>query len=139
MIRFFTEDIAFDLPQKQKVRKWLNALANAESCVVGDLNYIFCSDDYLLDVNRQYLDHDYYTDIITFDNSESEERLDGDIFVSIDRVQDNAQALSVAFEVELRRVLAHGLLHLSGYGDKSEAEERTMRAKEDFYLQQYPH
>jgi probable rRNA maturation factor len=139
MIRFFTEDIAFDLPQKQKVRKWLNALANAESCVIGDLNYIFCSDDYLLDVNRQYLDHDYYTDIITFDNSESEERLDGDIFVSIDRVQDNAQALGVAFEVELRRVLAHGLLHLSGYGDKSEAEERTMRAKEDFYLQQYPH
>lgn len=137
MIRFFTEDVDFELPHKQKVRKWLKALAEAENCTVGELNYIFCSDEYLLEVNRQYLDHDYYTDIITFDNSSSEDRTDGDVFVSVDRIHDNAQSLGVAFEVELRRVLAHGLLHLSGYGDKSAHEERIMRSKEDYYLQQY--
>ncbi|WP_128547394.1 rRNA maturation RNase YbeY [Larkinella soli] len=131
MLRFFTEDIAFKLPQKQKTRKWLNELAAREGFTIGQLNYIFCSDEYLLNVNREYLDHDYYTDIITFDNSDEEDRLEGDIFISIDRVRDNARQLSISEEQELRRVLAHGLLHLCGYGDKSEEEARQMRAGEE--------
>ena len=89
-----------------------------------------------MQVNREYLDHDYYTDIITFDNAEEEEQIEGDIFVSIDRVRDNASTLQVPFEIELRRVLAHGVLHLCGYKDKSSDEEQLMRAKENFYIGQ---
>ncbi|MFD1142691.1 rRNA maturation RNase YbeY [Larkinella insperata] len=131
MIRFFTEDIQFNLLQKVPTRQWLTALAKHEGFTVGELNYIFCSDEYLLQVNREYLDHDYYTDIITFDNSEEEYRLEGDIFVSIDRIRDNAQQVKATEEQELRRVLAHGVLHLCGYGDKTEQEARLMRQKED--------
>lgn len=131
MIRFFTEDIAFTLSQKVPTRQWLTALAKREAFTVGELNYIFCSDEYLLDVNRSYLDHDYYTDIITFDNSEEEGRLEGDIFISIDRVRDNARQLNLPEEQELRRVLAHGLLHLCGYGDKTAEEASRMRQKEE--------
>lgn len=134
MTRFFTEDISFELPDKQAIKVWLQGIAKQENRKLGDLNYIFCSDEYLLDVNRQYLNHDYYTDIITFDNSESPSRIDGDIFISIDRVQDNAQTIGVAFETELKRVLAHGLLHLIGYGDKTEDDQKQMRAKEDYYI-----
>jgi len=131
MIRFFTEDIQFTLSQKGPTRQWLTALAKREAFTVGQLNYIFCSDDYLLEVNRAYLDHDYYTDIITFDNSEEENRLEGDIFISIDRVRDNAQQLNIPEEQELRRVLAHGVLHLCGYGDKTGEEAQVMRRKEE--------
>jgi probable rRNA maturation factor len=131
MIRFFTEDTKFNLSQKIPTRQWLTALATREGFSVGELNYIFCSDDYLLQVNREYLEHDYYTDIITFDNSEEENRLEGDIFVSIDRVRDNARQLNVAEEQELRRVLAHGLLHLCGFGDKTDEEVKRMRQKEE--------
>ncbi|MFC5411265.1 rRNA maturation RNase YbeY [Larkinella bovis] len=131
MIRFFTEDTPFNLPHKIPTRQWLTALAKGEGFTVGELNYIFCSDDYLLQVNREYLDHDYYTDIITFDNSDEENRLEGDIFISIDRVRDNAHQLNVPDEQELRRVLTHGLLHLCGYGDKTEEEALQMRRKED--------
>ncbi|GAB3933024.1 rRNA maturation RNase YbeY [Larkinella terrae] len=131
MIRFFTEDIKFTLSQKIPTRQWLTRLATREGFSVGELNYIFCSDEYLLQVNREYLEHDYYTDIITFDNSEEENRLEGDIFVSIDRVRDNAQQLQIAEEQELRRVLAHGLLHLCGFGDKTDDEVALMRRKEE--------
>jgi len=131
MIRYFTEDITFSLPEKQQTRTWLKSLAAGEGYTIGELNYIFCSDEYLLQVNREHLDHDYYTDIITFDNAEDENRLEGDIFISIDRVRDNARTLGVPETQELRRVIAHGLLHLSGYGDKSEAEAAEMRRKED--------
>ena len=131
MIRFFTEDIQFNLPKKVPTRQWLTALAKREAFTVGELNYIFCSDEYLLQVNREYLDHDYYTDIITFDNSEEDNRLEGDIFISIDRIRDNAQHLNVSEDQELRRVLAHGVLHLCGYGDKTDEEARLMRQKEE--------
>ncbi|KAA9352797.1 rRNA maturation RNase YbeY [Larkinella humicola] len=131
MIRFFTEDIPFTLSRKIPTRQWLTALALKEGFSVGELNYIFCSDEYLLQVNREYLEHDYYTDIITFDNSEEENRLEGDIFVSIDRVRDNARQLNIPEEQELRRVLAHGLLHLCGYGDKTDEEVKRMREKEE--------
>lgn len=137
MLRFFAEDVSYTLPQKQATRQWLKAQAATEGRALGDLNYIFCSDEYLLNVNREYLAHDYYTDIITFDNSESEGVLEGDIFISVERVADNARQLNVAPEQEMRRVLAHGLLHLCGYGDKGDAQERIMRAKEDEWLSRF--
>jgi rRNA maturation RNase YbeY len=135
MIRFFNEDVTYKLPQKQATRQWLKQQAEREGYVVGDLNYIFCSDDYVLQVNRDYLQHDYYTDIITFDQSEEEGKIEGDIFVSVDRVTENAGQLGVPPEQEMRRVLAHGLLHLCGFGDKTDEEVAQMRAKEEEWLQ----
>ncbi|AUD02195.1 rRNA maturation RNase YbeY [Spirosoma pollinicola] len=134
MIRFFNEDVPYKLPQKQATRQWLKQQAEVEGYVVGDLNYIFCSDEHVLQVNRDYLQHDYYTDIITFDQSEEEGKIEGDIFVSVDRVLDNASQLAITAEQEMRRVLAHGLLHLCGYGDKTDEEVAQMRAKEDEWL-----
>lgn len=104
-----------------------------ESKICGDITVVFCSDDYLLEVNRTYLDHDYYTDIITFDYSDLG-ILSGDLFISIDRVKENAQDFSDSFENELKRVVFHGVLHLCGYKDKSEEDEKTMRIKENYYL-----
>lgn len=139
MIRFFTENVDYKLPQKLAVKKWLTAQAKTEGYEMGDLNYIFASDDYVLQVNRDYLQHDYYTDIITFDNREfADDPIEGDIYVSIDRVADNATQLNVPAGQEMRRVLAHGLLHLCGYGDKSEEDEKRMRAKEDEWLGAFP-
>jgi probable rRNA maturation factor len=135
LVRFFNEDIAYKLPQKLAVKRWLAAQAAAEGHGLGDLNYIFASDAYVLQVNRDYLQHDYYTDIITFDNREYEgDPIEGDIYISTERVADNAVILGVSKEQEMRRVLAHGLLHLCGYTDKTEAEAATMRAKEDEWL-----
>lgn len=134
MIRFFTEDTPYTLPQKQATRQWLKNQAAQEGFAIGELNYIFCSDEYLLQVNRDYLDHDYYTDIITFDNSEEDDKIEGDIFISVDRVADNAQQLGIPVEQEMRRVLAHGLLHLCGYGDKSPEEAQQMRSKEEEWM-----
>ena len=137
MIRFFNEDVPYKLPQKQVTRQWLKQQVERESYTVGELNYIFCSDDYVLQVNRDYLQHDYYTDIITFDQSEVEGKIEGDIFISIERVAENATQLGISAEQEMRRVLAHGLLHLCGYGDKTDEEAAQMRAKEEAWLTQY--
>ncbi|WP_428654046.1 rRNA maturation RNase YbeY [Runella sp.] len=134
MIQFFIEDVAFKVPQSRKTKTWLQSIIKAEGFALNQLNYIFCSDEYLLNVNRQYLEHDFYTDIITFDNSEDENLIEGDIFISIDRVKENAQELQKPFEEELHRVLAHGILHLVGYDDIEDAQEQEMRNKEDFYL-----
>ncbi|MCX6213541.1 rRNA maturation RNase YbeY [Spirosoma sp.] len=136
MIRFFNEDVPYKLPQKQAIRQWLKQQTEAEGFSVGDLNYMFCSDEYLLQVNRDYLQHDYYTDIITFDMSEEEGKIEGDVFVSVERVIDNANKLAVPAEQEMRRVLAHGLLHLCGYGDKTDEEAALMRLKEDEWISQ---
>lgn len=138
MIRFFNEDIPYKLARKQLTRQWLKRQAEGEGYTVGELNYIFCSDDYILQVNKDYLEHDYYTDIITFDQSEEEGILAGDIFISVERVSDNAGQLGVLPEQEMRRVLAHGLLHLCGYGDKSMQEATQMRVKEDEWLTAFP-
>jgi len=135
MINFHVEDIDFKFQQKLKIKNWLKSIIETEGFKTGDINYIFCSDDYLLKINIEYLDHDYLTDIITFDNSEEEELIEGDIFVSIDRVKDNAQGFQVSFEHELKRVLAHGVLHLCGYLDKTDEDEKLMRSKENHYLQ----
>jgi len=112
---------------------WFKHVADLEQKVLGDVNVIFCSDEHLLEMNREHLDHDYYTDIITFDYSEGDV-VSGDLFISVDRVQDNANELSLKFIDELNRVCVHGLLHLCGYKDKSEADEKQMRGKEDEML-----
>ncbi|KAA6438801.1 rRNA maturation RNase YbeY [Dyadobacter flavalbus] len=134
MLNFFSEDIDFSLPLPQKTKKWIKNTAQSEGFEIAGINYIFCSDEYLLEINKQYLDHDYYTDIITFDNSEEEKQLEGDIYVSIDRVRENAETLQVGFTTELRRVLVHGLLHLMGYSDSDDILKKEMRAKEDQHL-----
>ena len=108
---------------------WLSRVCEAEQKKLGEVNLVFCSDDYLLEINKAHLNHDYYTDIITFDYYD--EQITGDLFVSIDRVKDNAAGLNVGFNHELHRVVVHGLLHLLGYGDKSEEEKKVMREMED--------
>ncbi len=129
MINLFYE-LEFKIDNETKIKNWLKDTASSEGKPIGEINYIFCDDDYLLKLNQEYLDHDTYTDIISFDNSDGEE-LSGDIFISVDRVRDNAQELDIQFNIELQRVLAHGILHFCGYKDKTEEEALLMRAKED--------
>lgn len=133
MIRYFSEDIKFDLPGKLANSRWLRFVAEAEAKRIGDVNIIFCSDPYILDVNINYLGHDYYTDIITFDYVEGVV-LSGDLFISIDSVRENASFYGAEFPVELRRVMVHGILHLIGYDDHTPEEQAEMRSKEDYYL-----
>ena len=136
-INFFTEDIPFKLSDKLKRKKWLKEIAQAENFKIGELNYIFCSDEYLYQINVDYLSHHTYTDIITFDNSEEEKFIEGDIFISIDRVKDNAEKLKQPEEQELSRVISHGLFHLMGYKDKTKVQASLMRTKEEFAIQKY--
>lgn len=133
-INFFQENISFKLNGKLKLKKWIRETINAEGYKLNELNYILCSDDYLLKINQQYLDHDTYTDIITFDNSEVEQEITGDIFISIERIKENAEKFGVTTIHELQRVLIHGALHLCGYKDKKPADKKLMTKKEDFYL-----
>ena len=133
-VYFFLEDISYTVKNKIKLRKWLYHTINSEGKRLAELNFIFCSDDYLLSINQQYLKHDTYTDIITFDNSENSHDIAGDIFISIDRVKENALELKVEFSDELDRVIIHGVLHLLGFTDKSASQSRVMREKEDAYL-----
>ena len=134
-INFFSEEIKFDLPQKLKRKNWLKKIAESENFQVGELNYIFCSDEYLYQINVDYLDHHTYTDIITFDNSEEDLKIEGDIFISIDRVKENAVKHQQTEERELSRVISHGIFHLVGYKDKSHSEAKQMRAKEEFAIE----
>ena len=133
-INFFEEDIAYKLKQKTAVRNWVTETIQAEGFKLKELNYIFCSDSYLLQINQQYLDHDTYTDIVTFDNSDIAKTITGDIFISIDRICENASKFGVTEANELHRVIIHGALHLLGYKDKSPADKKKMTLKEDFYL-----
>jgi rRNA maturation RNase YbeY len=126
----FNYETEFELPNENEIEKWLSKVIVSESKKEGDINYIFCDDEYLHEINVKYLDHDTLTDIISFDYSIGNE-LHGDIFVSIERVADNAKDFNVSFDEELKRVLAHGILHFAGYKDKSEADELKMRSKED--------
>lgn len=130
---YYHSECNFLLQNEASISKWLiDAIAN-ENKELGEINYIFCEDDYLLKKNQEYLNHDTLTDIITFDYSE-ENKLFADIFISVERVKENALIFVVPFEQELKRVIIHGVLHLIGYKDKSEEEVKTMRSKEDFYL-----
>lgn len=130
---FHKQNIPFRFLHKAKIISWFDHALKKEKKSAGELNFIFCSDKYLLGINRQYLNHDFYTDIITFDYSQGKQ-VSGDIYISIDRVKDNAKTYEVSFQDELLRVLIHGVLHLCGYKDKTKADARLMRQKEDYYL-----
>lgn len=137
MISFTTADFSFNLKNKIKIRNWVKTILEAEGKKTGDITYIFCSDNYLGDMNEKYLKHHTLTDIITFDYSESGKQ-SGDIFISIERVKENAGSFNTTFVRELGRVMAHGVLHLAGFKDKTPGEKKQMREKEDFYLASYP-
>jgi rRNA maturation RNase YbeY len=136
-IHFFSEEIRFTLKEKLNRKRWLKKIATNAGFKIKELNYVFCSDEYLYQMNRDYLKHDTYTDIITFDNSEKKNELEGDIFVSIDRVRENAKTHNQEVETEMNRVLAHGLLHLIGYKDKTQEEVALMRLKEEESIKLY--
>jgi probable rRNA maturation factor len=133
VINIYYEDIEVLDVSPEFFVSWLSEVCEIEKRLLGDVSLIFCSDEYLLEMNKEHLDHDYYTDIITFDYSEGSV-VSGDLFISVDRVRDNAKSLSEMFHVELNRVVVHGVLHLIGFGDKSESEKSEMRSKEDFAL-----
>lgn len=133
-IQFFEENISYKLKHKKSVRLWITETIQAEGFKLNHLNFIFCSDDYLLQINQQYLNHDTFTDIITFDNSSEKKVTAGDIFISIERIRENAILFKSHEADELHRVIIHGTLHLLGYGDKTAADKKKMTFKEDFYL-----
>ena len=136
-IHFFSEEIKFTLREKLNRKRWLKKIATNAGFKIKELNFVFCSDEYLYQMNRDYLKHDSYTDIITFDNSEKKGDIEGDIFVSIDRVRENAKTHTQEVETEMNRVLAHGLLHLMGYKDKTQEEVAIMRLKEEESIKLY--
>jgi len=134
-ILFFTEDIDYPVKAKTALRRWITRATHAEGFRVGEINFILCSDNYLLNINREYLHHDTYTDIVTFENNHPTRRIiGGDIFISVDRIRENARKYNVPERDELHRVMIHGVLHLCGYSDKKKEEKAVMTAKEDHYL-----
>lgn len=133
-ISFHVIDTAFKLPQQQLLRRWLRDVIVNENFTLFTLSFIFCSDSYLIQVNRQYLQHDYFTDVITFSYNPGSNQIEGDIFVSIERVRENAIHLAIPFFNELHRVMLHGVLHLTGYNDSTSAQILQIREKEDYYL-----
>lgn len=132
-IRFSVQSGNFELIDEQKLKKWVSEVIKCRGKQVGNINYLFCDDEYLLNVNQRYLNHDTYTDIITFDYVAAD-LISGDIIISVDRVGENALLFGVPFEQELRRVVIHGVLHLFGQGDKSESEATEMRRQEEAAL-----
>jgi len=134
-VNLYCEDVALPtlLPDINTLTSWIEQLAREEGVQLQEISIVFCSDDYLLQVNQEYLQHDYYTDVITFQLTEGV--LHGDIFISLDRVADNATELEVPFDYELLRVIIHGVLHLAGYRDKTADQEVEMRMKENYYLE----
>ncbi|NAW51568.1 rRNA maturation RNase YbeY [Elizabethkingia argentiflava] len=135
MIHYFYENIS-PISDEEKRAKWIEDLILNEGKKIGSINYILCDDEYLLQINKEYLNHDYYTDIISFNYCKGK-NISGDIFVSLQRILDNSSLLKTKQEDELNRVLAHGVLHLCGYNDKTEEEQRIMRNKEDYYIGKY--
>lgn len=137
-IHFFYESCGeFIITEPEKIASWISGIIESNNYTLCFLNYIFCDDEYLHKINLEYLDHDTYTDIITFDNSENELEVEGDIYISIERIKENAELLKTTFGNELHRVLAHGVLHLIGYNDKTEEEKIEMRKKEEACLSLY--
>lgn len=137
-IQFFAQGCRMRLSKVQQshVESWIEETAKAENSETGDINIILCHDDYIVEINKEYLSHDYPTDIITFDNS-TPEAISGELFISIDTVKENAKRFDTDFESELHRVIIHGVLHLLGYKDKNDAEQAEMTRKEDFYLDRF--
>ena len=135
MVSYFFEDTNFKFNRRRLTSQWLKFTAESEIKRIRQVNIIFCSDNYILDINQKYLQHDYFTDIITFDYCEGK-TLSGDLFISVDSVRENAIFYGTEFDDELNRVIVHGLLHLIGYDDHSEEDQKTMRSKENYYLAQ---
>lgn len=133
MIRYFSEDIKFAFKGRALNNRWLKSVAESEFRKLGNINIIFCSDPYILDINIKFLNHSYYTDIITFDYCE-DNVISGDLFISIDTVRDNASYYGSDFSEELYRVMVHGILHLVGFNDHTPEEQKIMREKENYYL-----
>lgn len=135
---FHSEDCKFTVEDAKQYKRWIEATIKEENSIAGAISIIFCSDNYILKINNEYLQHDYFTDIITFDYCENEEgrkQISGDLFISVDTVHSNADIYGVRFREELDRVIIHGILHLIGYNDKSVEEQKMIRGKEDFYLE----
>ena len=135
MIQFEIEK-KYSLKEKRRIKEWLNLVAFEEGNKIQNLNFLIVGDKRMIHFNKTYLNHDYSTDIITFDNSENK-KISGDIVISIERVKENSKKYKVKLEDELRRVMAHGLLHLLGYDDKNEKEKKRIRKKENYYLERY--
>ena len=133
-ISFFNADVSYVLRSKNGIRLWLSDVIKKEGFSIGELSIILCSDEYLFKMNVQYLKHKSYTDIITFDQSESKGEVSGELYLSIDRIKDNAKTLNINLIDELHRVIVHGTLHLCGYGDKDPKSKLKMTRKENFYL-----
>ena len=129
---FQDEDIDFELNSETEIKEWLNSVAIEEKATIGLIEYIFCSDEFLLEMNKTHLKHDYLTDIITFSLNSSP--IEANVFISVERIKENAQLYDQSFKDELHRVIVHGLLHLLKYNDKSDEEKAIMRSKEDEYL-----
>ncbi len=132
-IQYFKEDIAFPKVKKRITTNWIKQVILMEEKRVGDISFIFCSDEYLLDVNKKYLNHDFYTDVITFDDVEGT-MINGDIFISVDRVKENSMEFQTNFMNEIHRIIIHGVLHLLGYKDKTKKDKYLMTEKENIYL-----
>ena len=127
---YFNYETSFELGDEPRYERWIGEIIKSEGKSEGEISYVFCDDEYLLKVNQEYLEHDYYTDIISFDYSVGNQ-LNGDIFISVERIQDNATEFGVTFHEELLRVMSHGILHYCGYKDKSDEEAAEMRRKEE--------
>ncbi|NML36176.1 rRNA maturation RNase YbeY [Chitinophaga sp. G-6-1-13] len=136
-IQFTAHEVKVDLKEKRRLKTFLKDLFADEGQGLKDLHYVFCSDAYLLEINKQFLQHDTYTDIVTFEMGEDPDVTEGEIYISIDRVKENAQKFHVSVNQELHRVIFHGALHLCGFRDKSKTESTLMRKKEDEYLVKY--
>lgn len=134
-VLFFKEKVKVRLMNREKLQHWIKKAVKQEGCVLGCINFIFCSDPYLRQLNKNYLKHDYFTDIVTFDNSTEKKIIEGDVFISIDRVRINSALYNVSFKEELQRVMIHGVLHLTGYSDKNSGEKINMKKREDYWLE----
>ena len=133
-IYFFFQDIKLSIPNKKKLMEFIELIFKKESKNLDSINYVFCSDEFLLEINRQFLGRSYYTDVISFDLSEIRNKIQGEIYISIPRVRENAKIFKTSFKSELYRVIFHGVLHLCGYKDKSRLEIEKMKRMENFYL-----
>ena len=136
-INFFSENISFNLPGKRVLKDWIVQTCREEGALISNINFIFCSDDYLQELNSKYLKHKSLTDIITFSDDEFVDKIGGEIYISVERVKENAEIFHEPFEREIKRVVIHGVLHLIGYKDKVKKDRVVMRSKEDYYLQRF--
>lgn len=137
LINFFSEKKTFEVSQKDKLRLLLKEVCKQENAQLSFINCVFCSDEYLLQINKKHLKHNFLTDIITFDFSEKKDQIEGDLYISVDRVKENAKKYGDTFKTETIRVVLHGILHLIGYKDKSEKEKKRMRVLENKYVSLY--